>query len=80
MPHPLRALSALALAGLLTHCATSSGAAGTPAGDAVPLRFAWPEGLALQVASSTTVTQNEQLPEHSELNYGLRLAGKVNSA
>jgi hypothetical protein len=71
-----RALSILALAGLLTHCATSSGAGGTAAGDAVPLRFAWPEGLTVQVSSSNTVTQNEQPPEHSELSYQLRLEGK----
>lgn len=72
-----RAVSTLALAGLITHCATSSGADGTAsAGDAVPLRFAWPEGLTVQVATTTTTTQSEQPPEHSELSYQLRLEGK----
>ncbi len=72
-----RAVSTLALAGLLTHCATSSGAGGTAsAGDSAPLRFAWPEGLTVQVSSTSTVTQSEQPPEHSELSYQLRLEGK----
>ncbi|MFL5348114.1 MAG: hypothetical protein ACJ8AT_25255 [Hyalangium sp.] len=72
-----RAVSTLALAGLLTRCATSSGAGGTAAaGDAVPLRFAWPEGLTVQVSSTDTTTQSEQAPEHSELSYQLRLEGK----
>src|SRR5439155_999401 len=56
-----RAVSILALAGLFTHCATSSGAGGTAsAGDAVPLRFAWPEGTTVQVSSVSTVTQSDQ--------------------
>jgi hypothetical protein len=76
MSRLLRALSALALAGLLTHCATSSGASGSAAGDAVPLRFAWPEGLTVQVVSTSRVTQSEQPPEESTLGYQLRLEGK----
>ncbi|WP_224372254.1 hypothetical protein [Hyalangium versicolor] len=71
-----RALSALALTGMLTHCATSSGASGSASGDAVKLRFAWPEGLAVKVASTNTATQNAQPPEQSTLSYQLRLEGK----
>jgi hypothetical protein len=71
-----RAVPALALAGLLTHCATSSGAGGEASGDAVPLRFAWPEGLTVQVSSTSQTTQNGQPPEQSALAYQLRLEGQ----
>ncbi len=74
MPRFFRALCALASTGLLTHCATPSGAGG-PAEEQAVLRFAWPEGLTVQVASVSTVTQNEQPPERSALNYQLRLEG-----
>lgn len=76
MSRLLRALSTLALAGLLTHCATSSGASGAASGDAVPLRFAWPEGLTIQVDSTTRVTRNEEAPEQVTANYQLRLEGQ----
>jgi len=69
-----RAALSLALAGLLTHCATTSGASGS--GESVELRFAWPEGLTVQVASASTVTQDEQPPESSAIAYQLRLEGK----
>jgi hypothetical protein len=69
-----RAALGLALAGLLTHCATTSGASGS--GEAVKLNFAWPEGLTVQVVSASTVTQDEQPPENSALEYQLRLEGK----
>lgn len=68
-----RAVSCLALAGVFTHCATSSGAGGAAAGD---LRFAWPEGLAVQVSSNSTVTESGQPPEQSSLEYTLRLEGQ----
>jgi hypothetical protein len=42
----------------------------------VKLSFAWPEGLTVQVASASTVTQDEQPPENSTLEYQLRLEGK----
>jgi hypothetical protein len=69
-----RAVSILALSGLLTHCATSSGASGS--GEDVKLRFAWPEGLTVQVASASTVTQDEQPPQNSAIAYQLRMEGK----
>jgi hypothetical protein len=72
----LRVVSSLALVGLLTHCVTSAGASGAANGDAVALRFAWPEGLTVQVASTSTVTQKDQPPEHSSLTYQLRLEGQ----
>jgi hypothetical protein len=74
MPRLSRAALSLALLGLLTHCATPSGAGGS--GEAVKLRFAWPEGLTVQVASASTVTQDEQPPENSAIEYQLRLEGK----
>lgn len=70
-----RAASCLALAGLFTHCATSSGAGGSTAGDG-SLRFAWPEGLAVQVSSASTVTDSGEAPEQSSLEYTLRLEGQ----
>jgi hypothetical protein len=69
-----RGAFSLALAGLLTHCATSPGAGGS--GDDVKLRFAWPEGLTVQVASASTTTQGEQPSEQSAIEYQLRLEGK----
>jgi hypothetical protein len=69
-----RVALSLALAVLLTHCATTSGGGGS--GEAVKLRFAWPEGLTVQVASASTVTQDEQPPENSAIEYQLRLEGK----
>ncbi|WP_224242346.1 hypothetical protein [Hyalangium gracile] len=68
----LRALTPLALAGLLTHCATSLGAGGA-AGDAVTLRFAWPAGFSFQVDSSTTTSENKQPPEQSAQSLLVRL-------
>jgi len=70
-----RAVSSLALAGLLTHCATSSGAGGTATGDG-SLRFAWPDGLTLQVSTQSTTTEDGQPPEQSALEYRLRLEGQ----
>ena len=69
-----RAALSLGLAWILTHCATTSGAGGS--GEAVKLSFAWPEGLTVQVASASTVTQDEQPPESSAIEYQLRLEGK----
>ncbi|HYH99244.1 hypothetical protein [Hyalangium sp.] len=70
-----RVISSLALAGLLAHCATPSGSGGAVSGDTVALRFAWPLGLTVQVASTSTVTQKDQPPEFSSLTYQLRLEG-----
>ncbi len=69
-----RRACSLALAGLLTSCATSP--AGGGSGDDVKLRFAWPDGLTVQVASASTVAQNEQPPEQSAIEYQLRLETK----
>jgi hypothetical protein len=74
MSRLFRVVSTLSLAGLLTHCATSGGATGS--GDAVSLRFAWPEGVTVQVVSASTVTQNDQPPEQSALDYQLRVEGQ----
>lgn len=77
MPPLFRAVSSLALAGLLTHCATSSGAGSAAAsGDAVSLRFAWPEGFTTQVASTSTESQDGKPAETQGMDYQLRLEGK----
>ncbi|ADO69640.1 hypothetical protein [Stigmatella aurantiaca] len=73
MPRVLRALSFLALAGMLSHCATSSGAGGQ---DASPgLRFAWPEGFSSQVVSTTAETRDGQPARKKTMRYRLRLEG-----
>ena len=69
-----RGVFSLALAGLLTHCASPQGAGGSD--DEVKLRFAWPEGHTVRVASASTVTQDEQPPAQSVIEYQLRLEGK----
>jgi hypothetical protein len=72
-----RALTSLALAGLLTHCATPSGAEGAAAaGGAGSLRFAWPEGFTVQVSSTSTQTRDDQPAESKAELYTLRLEGK----
>jgi len=76
MSRLFRAVSSLALAGLLTHCATSSGAGGPAADAAGGLRFAWPDGLTVKVSSTSTTTEDGQPPEHSGLDYQLRLEGQ----
>ncbi|MDY7226700.1 hypothetical protein [Hyalangium rubrum] len=77
MPRLHRVVLALALAGLLPHCATSSGAEGSPApsGDAVGLRFAWPAGFTAQVTSTTVEAQGTQPPERKERRFQLRMEG-----
>jgi hypothetical protein len=74
MSRLIRAVFSLALAGLLTHCAASSGAGGSSA--AGGLRFAWPDGLTLKVSSTSTTTEDGQPPEQSGLDYQLRLEGQ----
>lgn len=71
-----RVLSCLALAGCLTHCASASGAGGSSAEAAGALRFAWPEGMTLQVSTVNTTTEGDQPPEQSGLSYTVRLEGQ----
>lgn len=71
----MRVLGLLVLGVSLTHCATSSGAGGAAGGDGA-VRFAWPEGLVVQVTSHSTVTESGQPPEQSSLEYTLRLEGQ----
>jgi hypothetical protein len=72
-----RAIACLGLAGLLTHCATPSGAGGAAAsGGAGGLRFAWPEGFTAQVSATLTQALDDQPPETSAGVYTLRLEGR----
>jgi hypothetical protein len=73
MSRLFRAVFSLALAGVFTHCATSSGAGGSPASG---LRFAWPEGLTLEVSSISTETRDDQPPASLGIDYRLRLEGQ----
>lgn len=71
----VRSSAALALAGLLASCATSSGAGGQGSGDSVNLRFAWPQGFMAQVSSTTSETDGTKPPERTERRYELKLEG-----
>ncbi|HEX8697236.1 MAG TPA: hypothetical protein VF815_00225, partial [Myxococcaceae bacterium] len=70
----IRSISSLALAGLLASCATSSGAGGQASpGDAVSLRFAWPQGFTAQVVSTTSEARGDKPPEPLERRYDIKL-------
>jgi hypothetical protein len=72
----IRLISALAFAGLLASCATSSGAGGQAgSGDGVSLRFAWPDGFTAQVSSKTSESQGGNAPQLNERRYEISLEG-----
>lgn len=73
MSRAVRTLSALALAGMLTHCAASS--ASRAPGDSADVRFAWPEGFTTQVVSNTVETRGDAPVRTKTMRYRLRLEG-----
>jgi hypothetical protein len=73
MSRAVRTLPVLALAGMLTHCAGSPAARAS--GDTAALRFAWPEGFATQVVSTTVETRGDAPVRQKTMRYRLRLEG-----
>lgn len=72
----LRLAAALVLTGLWASCATSSGAGGQAgSGDAVSLRFAWPQDFTAQVSSRSVETQSGERVERPERRFELKLEG-----
>jgi hypothetical protein len=73
MSRAVRTLPVLALAGMLTHCASAP--ASRPSGDAAEVRFAWPEGFTTQVVSTTVETRSDAPERTKTMRYRLRLEG-----